>query len=239
MINFAHRGDSYNYPENTMLAFEEAVKGGATGIELDVHKTKDNILVVIHDEKVDRVYLGRGKIKDYTYNKLRNLRVRDIKFRDNKKCYVPTLEEVLILLKDEDIVLNIEIKNDKVNYLNIEDDVINLVKKYNMINKIIISSFNHNTLLKCKEIDNKIKTGMLYSKYIKNVNKYAEKYKVDALHPSIFLVSKDYIKEAHKNNLEVNVYTVNIPELMVDLINWDIDGIITDCPKVLKAINLF
>lgn len=207
MINFAHRGDSCNYPENTMLAFEEAVKVGATGIELDVHKTKDNILVVIHDEKVDRTYLGRGKIKDYTYNELKNLRVRDIKFRYNKKCYTPTLEEVLILIKDTDIVLNIEIKNDKINYLNIEEDVINLVNKYKMINRIVISSFNHNTLLKCKEIDNNIKTGMLYSKYIKNVSKYAEKYKVDALHPSLFLVSKEYIKEAHKNNLKVNVYT--------------------------------
>ena len=64
MINFAHRGYSSKYPENTILAFSKAIEIGADAIELDVHKTKDNVLVVIHDEKVNRTHRGKGYVKD-------------------------------------------------------------------------------------------------------------------------------------------------------------------------------
>lgn len=237
MVNFAHRGDSINYPENTIKSFKEAINKGATGIELDVHKTIDNKLVVIHDEKVDRTYLGRGFIKEYTYDALKKLPIRDVNFREDNECYIPLLEEVLDLLKDKDLILNIEIKNDKVDYTNIEEDVINMLKEYNMLDNVVISSFNHNTLLKCKEIEPNIKTGLLYAKYIKDIVKYSKKYKVDALHPSIFLVNEDYIRKAHENELAVNVYTVNMPELMKALIDWGIDGIITDSPEVLNSVK--
>lgn len=237
MINFAHRGDSSNFPENTMLSFKEAIKKGADGIELDVHKTRDNELVVIHDETVDRTYLGRGYVKDYSLKELSVLKSRSRKFRNNKECYIPTLIEVLELIKDTGLILNIEIKNDLIKYNNIEEDVIELVKKYQMMDRVIISSFNHESLLKCKEICSEIKTGMLYSSQIENFDAYVKKYKVDALHPSFFLVSEEYIKQAHQNNLQVNVYTVNIPELMKMLIRWDIDGIITDCPSILREIT--
>ena len=63
MINFGHRGASSDYPENTLLAFKQAIKQGATGLELDVHKTKDHQLVVIHDEDVERTFLSSGLIK--------------------------------------------------------------------------------------------------------------------------------------------------------------------------------
>ena len=66
MKNFAHRGFSGKYPENTMLAFQKAYEAGADGIELDVQLTKDGQVVVIHDEKVDRTTNGTGLVRDYT-----------------------------------------------------------------------------------------------------------------------------------------------------------------------------
>ena len=116
MINYAHRGYSCRYPENTMLAFKQAIKAGASGIELDVHKTKDNKLVVIHDEKIDRTYFGNGYVKDYTLAKLSKLKNRDLLHTCNKYVYIPELEEVLNLIRNKDIILNIEIKNNKINY---------------------------------------------------------------------------------------------------------------------------
>ncbi len=65
--NFAHRGFSGKYPENTMLAFEKAVEAGADGIELDVQLTKDGEIVIIHDETIDRTTDGKGFVADYTY----------------------------------------------------------------------------------------------------------------------------------------------------------------------------
>ena len=73
MKNFAHRGFSGKYPENTMLAFKKALEAGADGIELDVQMTKDGQVVVIHDEKVDRTTNGTGLVRDYTLEELRKL----------------------------------------------------------------------------------------------------------------------------------------------------------------------
>ena len=73
MKNFAHRGFSGKYPENTMLAFRKALECGADGIEMDVQLTKDGELVVIHDERVDRTTNGTGNVRDYTLEELQKL----------------------------------------------------------------------------------------------------------------------------------------------------------------------
>lgn len=235
MINFAHRGASGDYPENTLLAFEEAIKCGATGIELDVHKTLDNKIVVIHDEDIQRTYRGRGFVKDFTLKELKEFKNRS-KISKDYQCEIPTLEEVLKLLKDNEIILNIELKTDEIQYDSIEEDVINLINKYKIRNRVIISSFNPQSIKKCKEIDKDIKTGLLYYKPIENIIEFAKGLMVDAIHPDLRLVSEDLIKEAHKNNLEVNVYTVDSPKYMRMLIAGNIDGIITDYPELLKEI---
>ena len=233
---FAHRGESWFYPENTILSFKKGILSNCDGIELDVHKTKDNKLVVIHDEKVDRTYFGNGYIKDYTLKELQRLKNRNLLFYFNKETYIPILKEVLSLVKKSKVFLNIEIKNNKIEYKNIEEDVINLIKKYNLIDKVILSSFNHKSMLKCKEICKDIKTGLLYSKPIDNIISYGKEYKTDALHPSFKIVNKEYIENAHKNNIKVNVYTVNNVSKAKELLNWNVDGIITNYPKKMKKL---
>ncbi|MFR4053028.1 MAG: glycerophosphodiester phosphodiesterase family protein, partial [Clostridium perfringens] len=109
---FAHRGFSYKYPENTLLAFKEALKLDIYGIELDVHKSKDGKLVIIHDEDIKRTFKGEGKVKDYTFEELRNFKCNKEGFENNDDCKISLLEDVFNLIKDKDIVLNIEIKND-------------------------------------------------------------------------------------------------------------------------------
>ena len=99
MINFAHRGYSSRYPENTLLSFKEAINVGADAIELDVHKTKDNVLVVIHDEKVNRTHRGKGYVKDYTLEELQRLKHKSIKYYFNRETVIPTLEEKLKMIK--------------------------------------------------------------------------------------------------------------------------------------------
>ena len=70
MIIFAHRGFSGLYPENTMLAFRKAAEVGCDGIELDVQLTKDGVIVIMHDETIDRTTNGKGNLRDYTYEEL-------------------------------------------------------------------------------------------------------------------------------------------------------------------------
>lgn len=236
MINFAHRGASGNFPENTLLAFEKAINIKAAGIELDVHKTKDNRLVVIHDEDIERTFYGKGLVKDFTLEELKNFKCRKELFRDNEKCKIPTLEEVLELIKKTDLILNIEIKTDNIHYKGIEKDVIDLINRYSLKNRVILSSFNHETIQICKEIDKDIATGVLYDEPIENVVEYAKMIKANAIHPNRNLVSKELIEEAHKNNILVNIYTVNEIEDMKRLKEYNVDGLFTDYPEILKEI---
>ncbi len=236
MINFAHRGASGDYPENTLLAFEEGIKCGASGIELDVHKTKDNKIVVIHDEDIERTFKGKGLVKDFTLNELKEFNTRKELFKNFKTSKIPTLEEVLNLIKNSNVILNIELKTDEIHYEGIEEDVINLINKYKMNNKVIISSFNPKSIKICKEINEEIKTGLLYYKPMEDVIEFAKSLKADAIHPDLRLVSKELIDEAHKNNLEVNVYTVDAPIYMRKLIEAKADGIFTNYPALLDEI---
>lgn len=236
MINFAHRGASGDYPENTLLSFKEGIKRGGNGIELDVHKTKDSELVVIHDEDVERTMQSKGLIKDLTLAEIRQLKCKKALFANHEECRIPTLDEVLKLVKDQEIVINIELKTDVISYSGIEEDVIKLIQHYGIKNKTLISSFNPQSLKKCKEIDSTIKTGFLYYQPMDDVIQYAKVLQVDAIHPGLNGVTEDLIIEAHKNQLKVNVYTVNSPTHMRRLIDAGVDGIFTDYPKLLTEI---
>ncbi|MGL5414809.1 MAG: glycerophosphodiester phosphodiesterase [Clostridium sp.] len=233
MINFAHRGASGYYPENTLLAIKEGIKLGATGVEIDVHKSKDGELVVIHDEDIKRTFNGVGFIQDFTLSELKKLKNRNVGFSQSE-CGISTLEEIIFLIKDTSIILNIELKTDEIHYDGIEEKVIELIKKYEIEKRVILSSFNHESIKIVKIIDEKIKTGALYHYEISDVIQYAKELKADAIHPNRSLVTKELVEEAHRNNLMVNVYTVNKIEDMQSLIDFQVDGIFTDYPDKLR-----
>ena len=107
MKNFAHRGFSGKYPENTMLAFKKALEAGADGIELDVQMTKDGQVVVIHDEKVDRTTNGTGLVRDYTLEELRKLDASYIYAGQMGVNSIPTFEEYCEWVAGTDLVTNI------------------------------------------------------------------------------------------------------------------------------------
>ena len=111
---YAHRGNSGFFPENTMYAFKKSLDLGIYGIEIDVQKTKDGILVVHHDETLGRMFDGKGSIKKSTFEQLRELNLKDEELKNKADCKIPTLEEVLEFIKDTDLTLNIEIKNNNV-----------------------------------------------------------------------------------------------------------------------------
>ena len=100
----AHRGDSYNYYENTMTAFKKAVEAGADMIETDVHLTRDGYLVLIHDDRVDRTTNGRGRVDEMTLAELKELNAGDTSAYEE----IPTLEELLVFVEHKNITLNIE-----------------------------------------------------------------------------------------------------------------------------------
>lgn len=240
---FAHRGFSSRYPENTLLAFKKSLDFDIYGVELDVHKTKDNKIVVIHDESVDRTFDGSGFVKDLTLNELKSFNCRLDGFKDNPECKIPTLEEVIEIFLDSNFVLNIEIKNDKVSYENIEQDVINIINKYNISDRVILSSFNSNSILHCNNIDSCIKTGLLYYYNLDQVVNFVKSLNASSLHPPLHLLDKELVDLCHKENMYINVYTVDDVKDIYKNIELGVDGIFTNYPdiacNVLKNILTF
>lgn len=227
---FAHRGASGKYPENTMIAFKKAAEEGADGIELDVHLTRDHLPVVIHDETVDRTTDGYGFVKDYSLEGLKKLSAGHWKGWKFRYEQIPTLGEVLKWISQTELMLIIEFKNNILPYKGLEQKTIKLLKKYHILDRTIFSSFNHNSLLIVKEIDEQAETAFLYGKPITSPVQYAQTIHVDGLHPSFHLINQPLIQNLHAHSIKVRPYTVNSQRIMETLFNWEIDGLITDYP---------
>lgn len=231
ILVLAHRGYSHIYPENTMLAFRKALEAGADGIETDVQVTKDGVLVLIHDDDVSRVSDGTGRIKDLTYEELLKFDFGIMKGPQFKGEKIPTLQELLDLVKDKDILLNIEIKYGSFLYEGIEEKTYRMVKKNGLLEKVIFSSFNHYSCHDLKEIDRDCKTGILYSDGIYKPYKYAEELPADAIHPYRLLVNKQIVDACHRRNIKVNVWTVDDFKEAKMLMDMGVDCIMTNKPK--------
>ncbi|GGE53962.1 glycerophosphodiester phosphodiesterase [Priestia taiwanensis] len=233
---FAHRGAAGTYPENTMVAFKKAKRLGADGLELDVQLTKDDQLVVIHDETLDRTTDGRGFVHDYTYEELRRYNA-NYKFGAKIDfCEIPLLEDVFKWCKDNTLKINIELKNNFIPYYGMEEEVISLIRSHRLSKRVILSSFNDESLVKCKQIAPSIETAILYNTRIMHPWYYAEHLGVDAIHPSYRLIDRYIVEECKKRNIAVRPYTINNVPLMKQIIEDGCDAIITDYPERAKSL---
>lgn len=235
---FAHRGASGYAPENTLEAFALAIEQGADGIELDVQLSRDGIPVVIHDETVDRVTDQTGWVKDYTLQELKELTVLKNKFPEYGQSKIPTLKEVLELVKPSGIQVNIELKTGIYWYPEIEKKVAEIAKEAGMKDKIIYSSFNHYSVQRMKEIVLDAETAYLYSDVILDVAEYARRTKVDGLHPAVYHVKMaDFLAEYQKSGLQVRIWTVNEETDMKELMKAGVTAVITNYPDVAVRIR--
>lgn len=234
--NFAHRGFSGKYPENTMLAFEKAIAEGVDGIELDVQLTKDGEVVIIHDETIDRTTNGKGYVVEYTYEELSKFDASYVytgKMGFNK---IPTLREYFELVKDLDIVTNIELKTGINEYLGIEEKVWDMIKEFGLQDRIIISSFNHFSVMRMKKLAPEMKYGFLSEDWIIDAGKYTHSHGVQCYHPRFNNLIPEVIDELKSYGLEINTWTVNKEEDMRYLISHGIDAIIGNYPDLAKKI---
>jgi glycerophosphoryl diester phosphodiesterase len=233
---FAHRGYSAAFPENTMRAFYEAEKAGADGIEIDVQMTKDGEIVVIHDEKVDRTTNGTGFVKDLTLNEIQKLDASN-KFKQFlKKEPVPTFKELLDWLTTNSLVCNVELKNGIFPYQGMEEKVISLIRHYQLEDRIILSSFNHYSIVYCYRLAPEIETAPLYSEGLFMPWVYAQSIRAKGIHPKLIAAPNEIIIGAIENGVAVRPYTVNKEKDMKRLFEVGCTAFITDDP--VKALEM-
>lgn len=163
VIVLGHRGFSARYPENTLLSFQKAIEAGADGVELDVWLSKDEHLVVIHDESIDRTSDMKGRQKEMTISDLKKANL-------GMGQKIPTLEEVFKALPS-DTLINVELKD-----IDATRRTIDVIHEFGALERVMISSFSIETLKKVREIDKEIVLGLLVSdeRVVSQVQKLVE-----------------------------------------------------------------
>lgn len=233
----AHRGFSSIAPENTLIAFQKAIECEADFFELDVHKTKNDSIVVIHDSSVDRTNSNDaiGKIAEMNYSDLAILTVGyPMKFGDKyKNEKIPTLREALELAKGK-IKVCIEIK-----VYGAEKEILKIVNDLGVKDDVIIFSFYYPVLAKIRQLDKNIPILFLINKADKMTIDYVKIIESNAIGVGYgTTVTEEYLNFAHKNGIEVWKWTVNEEDEMQQLIDLGLDGLITNFPdKALKKIK--
>ncbi|MDO4982343.1 MAG: glycerophosphodiester phosphodiesterase [Eubacteriales bacterium] len=231
---YAHRGYSGRYPENTMLAFQKAVEAGCDGVEMDVQLSRDGEVVIIHDELLDRTTDGKGFVKDRTLSELKKLDASKVKPGEWGRQQIPTFDEFCAWLAGTDITANVELKTGIVYYPEIVEKCIGIIRKYDVADKIIFSSFNHVSVLRAKKLAPEIPVGALVEGYsVTYAGYYCAENGIQYYHPDFCLLNDEAVKECKEHNVGINVWTVNDLNAFEKLVEWDVDGVITNYPKVL------
>lgn len=237
-----HRGAAGLAPENSLEAVRVALKSGVDRIEIDVHQTKDNQIVVIHDFSVDRTTNGKGQIKDLTLEQIKSF---NIKNPDNSvsDLKIPTLGEVIETIGDSSILL-IEVKKEKELYPGIEQRIVDIILSHHASGRCIIQSFNDEVLSQVHAIEPGLELHKLFVAKLplfsiifdgklkcKKLKSYDYVSEFSVYYP---FVTRALIKKVHKLNKKINVWTVDDTIKMKKLIDIGVDGIITNYPDKLK-----
>ncbi len=232
---WAHRGARTEAPENTTLAFARAIECGADGVELDVQCTRDGHLVVIHDEQVDRTTDGSGWVKDYSLADLRQLDA-SAGMRGFPEAKIPTLAEVLDLLRPADIRANIELKNSKVDYPGLEDMVWGEVNAAGMNDRVVLSSFNAESVAKLVQVTT-AEVAMLFeaNELLCAPWRRAEQLRVAAIHVPRLRAYPGLVRRCRGAGLRVRVWTVNQTQARDRMSRWGVAGVFTDIVRVMKT----
>ncbi len=237
-IIMAHRGASAYAPENTLAAFKLALQQGADAIELDVKLTADGHVVVIHDQTVDRTTPCKGRVSDLLLADIRRMDAGshfDIAFRGEP---VPTLEQVFKAV-GQLTCINIELKIFHAFHDSLPEKVAQLVKRFRLNRRVIISSFNPIPLIRIHRLlpDTPIgllamrgSAGFLARSWAGRLIGY------QSLHVGVNDVTSRLIKNVHHRGCKILVYTVSLEKDMRDMFEMGVDGIITNDPLLAKQI---
>lgn len=227
MINYAHRGASEYAPENTLSSFYLGMMQGANGIETDVQRTKDGVLVLFHDSTVDRVTDGKGKLSEYTFEELMKLKVygnNTIGFYDR----IVTLREFLEKFSQYDIQFAIELKGEGV-----EDGTLEMIKEFGILNNTTFTSFNFEYISKIKELDPNARVGWLVEEASDEKIKKLLDIGGEEIAPEADRITEDVVEKVRDVNIGVRAWGVSNISLMKKMCMLKVDGMTVNFPDRL------
>ena len=246
----AHQGGDGIWPGNTMFAFERAVEIGSDVLEMDAHITKDGEIVLMHDETVEGTTNGNGLIEDLTLAQLKELDAAYEWSNDGGDTFpyrglgiqVPTLDEVFTAFPQMRYVIEIKLTENP-----IDKPLCDLIRQFNMQNKVLIASFHDEAMQNFREVCPEVATSASRTE-VRNLVLLGKVFLSGFIVPEyqsvqppfdpseslgITILTPRFIREAHAKNIKVEPWTVDDPELMKQYIEWGVDGIITDRPDLM------
>ncbi len=237
IIRESHRGESLNFPENTMAAYKEAVRLGTDRIELDVNITADGVLVIMHDKTLDRTTNGKGKVTETKYAVIEKLEAGSWKDAKFKNEHVPTLEQVFEFAKKNNVMLNLDLKEEATAI-----SMAKLAQKMDMVDNIIITGKIPQSVKDIRSVDPSIT--MFYEIEKEDVLKDPIKQVKDIRNanvPGCLLdfkgLSATFIKECKKHGIAISVYGIETEKDMITVINKGVDAVMVDDVALLNKVT--
>jgi glycerophosphoryl diester phosphodiesterase len=227
-IIFAHRGANSFAPENSIPAFEKALDLGCDGVELDVRLCGSGEVVVFHDRFTHRLTGYHGNIQKLRYQKIKKLSLGALQEK------IPTLDEVLELLHRK-VLINIDVKKDLFSKNDFEERIIRILKKHNLKNNIIISSFNPRVLKKISVLFPGLPSGYIFRN--KSSMVLLNGHPVNSLHARYQILDKKYISNLTHRANDIYAWTVDEVKSMLEQIQNGIHGIISNRPELFLQMK--
>ena len=225
-VNYAHRGASEYTPENTLLAFYTGMYMGANGIETDVQMTKDGVLVLFHDDTIMRLTGAEGSIQDYTLEQLRQFTFENNGLTDK----IVVFEDFLQQFGWRDITFAIEIKQ-----AGIESQVVDMIRKYNIQSKTIVTSFMLGSVRATKAYAPEQKVGLLTKEVTEELLAELKTIGAEQLCPYAMDVTEETVARWHAQGFEVRAWGVKDEILMRQVYDAGAEGMTVNFPDKLTS----
>jgi glycerophosphoryl diester phosphodiesterase len=246
----AHRGGRGQWPENTLLAFEQSVANGVDVLEMDLHRSRDGIWMVIHDATLERTTNGSGPVHQFTAAELQKLDAGYAWTADNGQSYpfrgrgirIPTLEQVMQAFPSQRLNLEIKEKEESA-----PSSLCQLIRTQGAAERVLVASVSAKTLMAFRQACPQVATSAAGAEV--RLFFLLSRLRLTALYPAradalqvpeyfgpLHVVTPRFIAAAHRLNLKVHIWTVNQQADMQRLLVWKADGIITDYPKQLLEV---
>lgn len=234
-----HRGAAGLNTENTLASIRAAHGAGASSVEIDVTLLADDTVVVHHDKELGRVMAGQGELRFATLNDIpafQPIQVLD-KSKYDAELGIPTLAEVLSLVDELDIGLNIEIKNHGFDAAHLTELVLEAIERWNATDRCLLSSFDTSVLTHAKLVAPQWRRAWIVDDIPDHWLDTANHLSLYSIHANYLKITQSWIERAHRSQFYTYAWTVNDAADSQRLLQWGVDGIITDYPNRMKSLG--
>ena len=229
---YGHRGARGEAPENTLASFHRSLEAGVNRVELDLHLSSDHQLMVIHDPTLKRTTGRRGRVAQHTAQELTGIDARTGLPGWPDPCPIPTLEQLFKELPEIEHY-QLEVKSGSASQSRIVlNALLELIDRHQLRDRVVVTSSSRTLLKYARQTDFPLETGLVEEYGFLDPIKSALRYGCRYLILNWQLCTPARIRQAREKGLHVSVWTVNEPQMMLDLVDMGVDSIITDLPHL-------